>query len=73
MEAKLGRTLSNKVWNLIEKKQRSQQHAAKNELRTKRRIANAKNKKKRLTLKQNNLATFDVRQATPTAVSKQKA
>ena len=73
VEAKLGRSLDDKVWNLVEKKQRSQQLAAKNELRTKRRIANAKNERKRLTLKQNNLATCDVRQATPNAVSKQKA
>ena len=73
VEAKLGRALDDKVWHLVEKKQRSQQLAAKNELRTKRRIANAKNERKRLTLKQNNLATCDVRQATPTAVSKQKA
>lgn len=73
VKAKLGRALDDKVWNLVEKKQRSQQPAAKNELRTKRRIANAKNERKRLTLKQNNLATCDVRQATPTAVSKQKA
>ena len=72
VEAKLGRALDDKVWHLVEKKQRSQQLAAKNELRTKRRIANAKNERKRLILKQNNLATCDVRQAIPTAVSKQR-